>query len=121
MGLRYQSTISTALLPVTKKIKRKSKKYAELLEGKNNILSKKKKTIIVIHCGYIFLKIIYLIITVTDSSTTNRKATIRKFNASHLSLLVNQRGITMDKLHHMIKNNDANVENTMGLVKFGVS
>ncbi|XP_043277572.1 DNA-directed RNA polymerase, mitochondrial [Venturia canescens] len=68
---RHQSTtIHTAVLDtqVPKKIKRKSKRYAELLEVSENV-------------------------------TNNRKASVRKLNADHLSLLIDQPDITLDKLH----------------------
>ncbi|KAG8041705.1 hypothetical protein G9C98_007009 [Cotesia typhae] len=62
LQMRLQSTINTVLVPsIPAKVKRKPKKYTELLE-------------------------------VTDNNVNNRKAAIRKMNASYLSLLVDKNG-----------------------------
>ncbi|KAH0539281.1 DNA-directed RNA polymerase, mitochondrial isoform X1 [Cotesia glomerata] len=67
LQIRLQSTINTVLVPsIPAKVKRKPKKYAELLE-------------------------------VTENNVNNRKAAIRKMNASHLSLLVDKNGNKQSK------------------------
>ncbi|XP_071557732.1 DNA-directed RNA polymerase, mitochondrial [Temnothorax nylanderi] len=69
--IRCYATTDTVELQATlqkKKVKRRSKKYAELLE-------------------------------VTDQTTSNRKAAIRKLSSAQVSLLVGQPNITLDKLH----------------------
>ncbi|XP_063982936.1 DNA-directed RNA polymerase, mitochondrial isoform X2 [Diachasmimorpha longicaudata] len=65
---------------MVKKLKRKPKRYAELLE-------------------------------VTDSLTSNRRAAVRTLNASHLSQLIRQPDITLDKLHRMKRTNLLNISN----------
>ncbi|RLU20664.1 hypothetical protein DMN91_007277 [Ooceraea biroi] len=72
--LRHYSTIDSLELhaPLKKKIKHRSKKYAELLE-------------------------------VTDQVTNNRRAAVRKLNSTHLSALMDQPDVTLDKLHKVTK------------------
>ncbi|XP_072762976.1 DNA-directed RNA polymerase, mitochondrial [Anoplolepis gracilipes] len=68
--LRHYATTDTVELhaPWKKKIKRRSKKYAELLE-------------------------------VTDQTTNSKRAAVRKLNSAHVSMLVGQPDVTLDKLH----------------------
>lgn len=94
---RHQSTtINTVLLnsATKKKLKRRVKKYAELLEGTENfhsIFSTEFST---------FSAMAFLHnCAVTDSLTSNRKAAIQNLNAAQLSILVDQPDITLDKLH----------------------
>lgn len=68
--LRHYTTTDTVELhaPWKKKIKHRSKKYAEILE-------------------------------VTNQTINNRKAAVRKLNSGHVSILVSQPDVTLDKLH----------------------
>ncbi|XP_011259925.2 DNA-directed RNA polymerase, mitochondrial isoform X1 [Camponotus floridanus] len=68
--LRHYATTDAIELhsPWKKKTKRRSKKYAELME-------------------------------VTDQTTNSKKAAVRKLNSAHVSMLVGQPDVTLDKLH----------------------
>lgn len=41
----------------------------------------------------------YFIILVTDQTTNSKKAAVHKLNSAHVSMLVGQPDVTLDKLH----------------------
>lgn len=50
------------------------------------------------------------LLEVTDQVTNNTKAAVKRLNASHLSMLVNQPDVTLDKLHKFKESNLHNKE-----------
>ena len=96
---RHQTTtINTAMLDlrIPKKIKRKSKQYAELLEGNEFPVDKR-----FIFIGFYLSGLDF---TVADHTMTNRKATVKKLNVVQLAILMDQPDIGLDNLH-MIRSN----------------
>lgn len=75
--------------PIKKKVKRKTKKYAELLAGKIYIFISMFQTIFQY---YVFF------ITVTNNTATNKRTKVQKLKASDLSILVDDSDISANKL-----------------------
>ncbi|XP_014613955.1 PREDICTED: DNA-directed RNA polymerase, mitochondrial isoform X2 [Polistes canadensis] len=98
----FRTTINDAEVRINvKKKSRIRRKYAELLEGTVVFIY---NHLLFIYENYFILLIYYILILVTDQVTSNKKAAVKKLNAGHLSFLVNQPDLTLDKLHKINNN-----------------